>query len=367
MTHKERLLTAIDRGVPDQVPVTWELVYRFALAATGRTDWRAMCDAHRMIGSSIFNLQGVGPILRMSPRPGYGMQYRKIGEEAGWTVDEEVVTVPGKTLPSRLKRGGIPGDPLTAKRIEYFVKSRNDYQVVAEYVAEMARTAEPDVSLSHQAYDYVGDDGVVNFWVGDPLYYLAKMRQTDEFILDLLEVPELIHQTLAPIQELKDREVATFNASAAEVLIYDVCWASTSLLNPKLVREFVIPAARRAVEMTAPGKWIGFFTSGRIRDVLPDLVECGPSFIQHFDCLGDCDLAEVKRTFGDRICIEGNLNPVILAHGTVEEAQREALRCLREAAEGGGYIMSTSDELPSDAKMENLQAVVQTVAEHGKY
>ena len=63
MTQRERLLTALDGGQPDQVPVTWELVNRCALALTGKTGWQAMCEAHRLIGSAIFNLQGVGPAL----------------------------------------------------------------------------------------------------------------------------------------------------------------------------------------------------------------------------------------------------------------------------------------------------------------
>ena len=367
MTHKQRLLTAMDRGVPDQVPVTWELVDRFALAATGRTGWRAMCDAHRMIGSSIFNLQGVGPHLRTSLPAGYGMDSREIGEEDGWTIREEHLITPGKTLRSRTMRGGIPGDPLTSKRIEYFVKTPEDYEVVAEYTAQVAGTSEPDTQASREALDYVGDDGVVNFWCPDPLYHLANMRPADQFVLDLIEIPDLIDQILKPIQALKDLAIEAFNASAAEVLIYDICWATTSLLNPAMVRRFIIPAARRAVQRTSRQKRIGFFTTGRIRDVLDDLVDCGPAFIQHFDCFGDCDLGEAKKQYGDRICIMGNVNPVVLAHGTVDDARTEAMRCLGDAAAGGGYILSTSDELPADARMENLRAVVETVASHGRY
>ena len=50
MTQRERLLTALRRQTPDHVPVTWELETRAAYAFTGRTGWRATCDAHRMIG-----------------------------------------------------------------------------------------------------------------------------------------------------------------------------------------------------------------------------------------------------------------------------------------------------------------------------
>lgn len=176
-----------------------------------------------------------------------------------------------------------------------------------------------------------------------------------------------MHRLLRVVDEQVGLGLQAFNESAADVLVYDVCWASTSLLSPRLVDEFVIPRARRAVELASPDKIIGFFTSGKIRDVLPQLVDCGPAFIEHFDVLGDCDLAEVKHTFGGRVCIMGNYNPVVLAHGSPGDARREAQRCLAAAMAGGGYVMSTSDEVPADASLANMKAVVEYVAEHGRY
>ena len=42
-------------------------------------------------------------------------------------------------------------------------------------------------------------------------------------------------------------------------------------------------------------------------------------------------------------------------------------RCLDAAMAGGGYVMTTSDEVPADAKLDNMRAVVDYVAEHGRY
>ncbi len=63
----------------------------------------------------------------------------------------------------------------------------------------------------------------------------------------------------------------------------------------------------------------------------------------------------------------GNFDCVILAFGTVEDARKETLRCLNEGMEGGGYVMVTGDEVPADAKIENLRAMVETVEEFGRY
>jgi hypothetical protein len=367
MTHKERLAAALERQAPDQVPITWEMETRFAETITDSRGWRAICDAHRAIGSSIFNVQGIGPLLRSELPSGY----RRCGETedigGGMRINRTAITTPHGLLTAGDIVGHMPQDPSVPKHVEYLIKERSDYGIYADFVREMARVAEPDVSEALAAYDYIGDDGLVGFWMADSVYHLAQNRRDQDFILDMLEAPQVIEDTLRAVDLLKDAELRAFNESAAEVLVYDICWASLSLVNPELVRRFVIPRAKRAVESIAPGKYIVFFQSGRIRAVVPDLVACGPDGIQHFDVLGDCDLAEIKRSFGKDICIIGNLNPVVLAHGTVEDARREAHRCLEAAKEGGGYIMSTSDEVPVDAKVENMRAIVETVAVEGKY
>jgi uroporphyrinogen-III decarboxylase len=42
-------------------------------------------------------------------------------------------------------------------------------------------------------------------------------------------------------------------------------------------------------------------------------------------------------------------------------------RRLSAAKPGGAYIMSTSDEVPYDARLENLKAIVEAVAAEGVY
>jgi len=341
MTHRERLLTALDLGVPDQVPVTWELVGRCAHAQTGDGGWRGQCDTHRMIGSSIFNLQGVGPEVQCELPVGFAVESEDLGVEDGWMLSETRIVTPSGTLTERRRSGGIPGDPLLGKCTRYYIQSRDDYEILATYLEARARSARPRTRESSLALDYVRDDGLVNHWINDSLYALANYRDSAEFLIDLVEIPD--------------------------VLVWDICWGSTSLLNPTMVREFVVPEARWVVDSLAPGKRVVFFTTGKTRAVLDDLAHCRPHGIQHLDVLGDCDLAEVKKTFGDRFCLMGNYSPVVLAHGTPAEAQREAKRCLDAAMGGGGFIITTSDEVPADAKLENMRAVVEYVGREGRY
>ena len=358
MTNKERLLCALELGCPDHVPVTWELVDRCALAFTGRTGWQAQCDSHRMIGSVIFNLQGVGPTERSSLAPGYSDQSAVVGTEGNWEVSERRLTTPGGTLTARHLRGGMAHDPLVHKITEMLVKSRDDYEIYGDYLDELARTIQFTEGNSPEAVDYVGDDGVVNWWVGDSVYHIAMTRQVSDFLIDLVEVPDLMEGIFAKARVLTKRRVNAFNESAAEALVFDLCWASTSLLSPAMVERFLIPEARWVVENVREGKYVVFFVSGKMADVMPQLVDLQPHGIQHLDVLGDCDLAEMKRLYGDRVCLMGNYSPVVLARGSVDEARMETRRCL-DAAGPDAFAITTSDEVPADARLENMRASVE--------
>ena len=119
---------------------------------------------------------------------------------------------------------------------------------------------------------------------------------------------------------------------------------------------------------SAPDKCLGLYTLGRIRDLLPMLVDTGVHFIETFEPNeGDITLGEAKRLYCDSTCLMGNFDCVVLARGTVDDARQETLRCLREGMPGGGYVLASADEVPADAKMDNLKAMVDTVERHGRY
>ena len=61
-----------------------------------------------------------------------------------------------------------------SKRLEYYVKNRSDYDIYADYVAQCASCGSFDNTQSAEAREYVGEDGMVGFWVCDAIYALAN-------------------------------------------------------------------------------------------------------------------------------------------------------------------------------------------------
>jgi len=84
--------------------------------------------------------------------------------------------------------------------------------------------------------------------------------------------------------------------------------------------------------------------------------------------MGDCNLAELKKLYGDRIILKGNLHTteVMLNKGknVVIEASKKAID---DGARGGGFILSTGDQCGRDTPDENLFTMVDTARTYGRY
>ena len=371
MTPKQRFIAAVGGGVPDVVPVAPLIHCRYAHKVTGRSDWRAVFEVHQMLRSVAFRGPiGVGMKTTAWPE-GWSVEHRVAESTSdGRTVSEEVIRTPAGTLTARDMSGMIPGDPLVGKRVEYPVKTQEEWRVVSSlWEQTLACYQGPDMSEAADAHAVMGEDGVPSVGLCCAFTYLGQMRGMQDLMLDLVDEPAGLLRAFECAQQLVKHQVEAFLSSPCEVAWMDICWATGANLGPRRFERWVLDDIRRAAEMVraVPGRYLGLYTLGRIRALLPMLVDAGVHFVETFEPNeGDITLAEAKRLYGDRICVMGNFNCLVLSFGSVEDARREALRCLREGMEGGGYVMVTADEVPADAKMENLRAMVGTVEEHGR-
>ena len=84
--------------------------------------------------------------------------------------------------------------------------------------------------------------------------------------------------------------------------------------------------------------------------------------------MGNCELAEIKRAFGQKLSLMGNLHTTdVMLRGSVAEVRRESLKAIRAAGEHGGFILSTGDQCGRDTPDANIFAMVDVVNEFGVY
>jgi uroporphyrinogen decarboxylase len=72
-------------------------------------------------------------------------------------------------------------------------------------------------------------------------------------------------------------------------------------------------------------------------------------------------LPEARRILPEKIGIQGNLNPALLAEATPEKVVAETNRLLAEMRGRNGYIFNLGHGVPPMAKLENIAALVENV------
>jgi hypothetical protein len=370
MDKLERFLTAVQLKTPDTVPVSPLIHDRFAHRMLGRTGWEPVFELHQRIGSTHFR----GPLgvdVRASQPDGYEYDYEIKESDGARVVTEETLRTPDGTLKGRTVKGFNPNDPTISTRLEPLIKGKEDWAIYRDYYEAWARSIEgPEFQEMARAVRAMGRDGVPSAGLSCVFAHLGSVRTMEKLIIDIQRWPDAVLEACATIQKVIDRYVDSFLKSPSPILYYDICWATGADLSPKLFEMFVKPDINRVVKLVKEyqGKYVGFYTLGRIRRHLGILVEAGAHFIETFEQnQGDITLREVKEKYGGKICLMGNFDSVILSFGSRAEAEREALRCLSEGMADGGYVMVTGDEVPVDAKIENLYTMVEVAEKHGRY
>jgi len=149
----------------------------------------------------------------------------------------------------------------------------------------------------------------------------------------------------------------------------DIASSSGLIFNPKIFFNFLGPKFREVIQGF---KDIGYYCikhcDGNIMPILEYWIDCGIDCIDPIDPLAGMDLALIKKEYGQRVCIKGNVDCTkALVYGTEKEVEEEVKNCLHEAAYGGGYILSSSNTIHSGVKPENYVAMIKALRKYGKY
>lgn len=150
----------------------------------------------------------------------------------------------------------------------------------------------------------------------------------------------------------------------------DVAYKNGPFMSPKHFREFVLPALKDHVRVSHK-RGVPFIkhTDGNIKPIEGDLlVESGVDGYMAIEPAAGMDIGELKRKYGDRICLLGNVDcAYTLVHGREEDVRVETMEIIRAAASGGGLVVASSNSIHSFVKLENFLAMIATTREYGKY
>lgn len=351
MTPRERMLTALDGGQPDRVPLDiWATaeVWAGLRAHLGVQDVGAIRQRLHIDGFNSVGPRYIGPpIPRCEPDVTldyWGMKYRTQAYPGG--IYSEQFHYPLASAQTLADLDDYPWpqvDWFDFSTVREQCEQRRDLPIMAGYAA--------------------------------PFYFFNKLRGLEQSLLDLAAEPELSH---AIIDRLGDFFYSFSERlfEAGEGLIditqltddFGAQWGL--LISLGMFDEYFLPHYRRLADLMHDHQVrIFHHDDGAMWDLIPRLIDLGVCVINpiQYRC-GDLDLGWLKQTYGDRLAFHGGIdNQEVLPFGTVEEVKAEVRRCLSTLGRGGGYICAPCHNLQAISPVENILAMYDTAWEEGVY
>jgi uroporphyrinogen decarboxylase len=376
MTHRQRLLKTLAGRIPDCVPVAPDFSNMIPARRTGKPFWDLYLYNDPPIWEAYIDCARHFDID--SVMDGYfPYRYDWPAQDDGWETfivfrnDERIVTQrsrveDGKRKWQRHVKVYYVADPPTGG-----VDPTSIHLPPEPETFEPVEGVKP-VDLGPEGLKAVkqrmGDQGLVGINVTTSL-----LLHSEQDIYRAYDEPEY-YERLAQ-RRLEDVRRKMDHITALEVKPDFICVGGSGTLVYQTVeffRTYALPAVKLACklakEMGIPSQFHSCGPEARLVEIMAeetDLTVIDPLEIKP---MGDCDLAQLKRRFGDKLTLKGNLHTTnVMLRGSVEDVRAAARQAIDDAAAGGRFILSTGDQCGRDTPDENLRAMIETARTCGRY
>ena len=337
MNSLERVICALERKIPDRVPhFEFEIDSSIIKEVTGGGD----------IYDFVEKLDLDGIALRVNQKK------EKIGDNT--FIDERGLTVKRTTQDYMEPTNKVIKDEKDLKKFEF-----------------------PDPYASHRleslkkAIDkFKGKKAIVAF-LRDGWSEARDLHGYTETLMDLIDNPSLIKGIIEKAVEYY-AELGKISAKLGAEIAFsadDFAGNQGLLMSPSQFKSIVYPSLKWLFKKWHEyGLYVIKHSDGNLYPIVELLIDAGIDCLHPIDPLAGMDLEKVKKDYGERICIMGNVNCAgSLVYGTKEDVISEVRHCIKVAGAGGGYMLSSSNSIPKSVKVENYIAMVEAVHMYGVY
>lgn len=377
MTSRRRLLAVLHRELPDCVPVCPDISNMVPCRLTGKPFWdiyakqdpplwKAHIDALKWFdidgGFELYKFGSVDPLTgERSPFEERVVHRYSDGRFVGRAFD----TSTGAWSPT-VKLYSADNPPASNVKPEALglPVEPTEWEPIPD-VREWPEGRELWELIRHE----MGDQGIVGMPSGMTTGVLTGVEDIYAYHDDPKPFCERVERTLVTI-ERRMKLLAELETKPDFLM----CGASGSLVfqTVEMFRELALPLLKRTTELAAE---IGIPTHVHSCGPEAELVRIAAEETEltvidplEIPPMGDCELAELKRRYGDRIILKGNLHTTeTMLNGSVDDVIAAGRKAIDDAASGGGFILSTGDQCGRDTPDENLFAMVETARTYGRY
>ena len=360
MTPRERMLTALDRGIPDRLPGTVHQFQPYYLERYlgGMSDIEA------------FEKVGLDAAITCWPLDkavlsGHKWQVEtKVLQEKPNKLVQHIITTPGGQLSYSTEQ-----TPQTIYVKEHLVKKPEDIYLIEKYMP----SPELDINVVKKKKERLGDGGILRgiicYHQGGVWQDACELFGTQNMIMAGMDDPDWVHDFMRILMEKKLRFIEDEIKDAP----YDMFEngggaASSTVISPKFFEEYTIKYDRKVHEtLQEKGFKVVYHTCGGMVPICEMIVRNGCNASETLSPSGvggDVDEPSIiKEKIGDKICLIGGLDQFnILTNGTTKDIRKEVFRLFDQLGRGGGYIICPADHF-FETPPENLQVYADAVKE----
>ncbi len=207
--------------------------------------------------------------------------------------------------------------------------------------------------------------GEICFPVQDRAHLLMGL---EDFCVALIEKPDPVRRLLRRIADYQIGIVRRYLREGADIIraLDDYGGQQSLLLGPKFWRRFIKPELARIITAAKQGgAFFWLHSCGHVMEIMSDLVEIGVDVIDPVQVRAN-DQAEVKRLYGNKLCLMGGIDTQhLLTLGTPEEIRAEVKAKIAQLGPGGGFILAPDTLVP--VPEQNYRAYLEAGERYGQY
>jgi len=411
MTRKERIKTTFDHREPDRVPMFELTVANPVLESVLGRRIEGFGTGEAKAAGIRAGMQGAEARRALIKRNVEGMMefFERVGYEMFWFRPHDFLVTFAMGLPDDITANSIFDVSITETEPDTFriesrehgfwsiekyepesdtcvtvtdSISRGGIAELRRYVDYLERTADTPlheslqdgvgaIRLAVQRQKDRGDDGMFVLGAAD-IAFPTFIPYLPLFLETMVDDPKLIERYMdATTEGMMTILRAQLKLGVDGILgAEDWCFGGGPLVSPEMFRRFMAPHLKRIVdECHRYGVPYLKHLDGNTKVLLDILVnEVGIDGLHSIEPPAGMDIGWVKKTYGDRITLLGNIDCAhLLTFGTPEQVIEAVKEILRTASPGGGHVFSSSNSIHSGVNPETFQTMVNTVREFGTY
>jgi len=343
LTHRERVVTALEHKETDRVPIA---MICGGINPPAEKELRAYLSRTRNLTLEEF----LNPLLDIK------------------TVDPTYV---GPALGDREDIWGVVRKPMSY--------GPGSYDEIGYYPLAEARSVDdvlkhrwpsPDwfdySSIPDRVREANSDGDYAIIASGGNIFETAwYMRGFERMFVDILESPELAATILDKVTDFYVERASRMLAAAGGridlVFTADDIGGQQGLLMSLSTWEHILKPLHRRLNAAIHefDTRVIYHTDGSVMEAIPGLIDMGIDVLQalQFDARG-MDPNVMKASYGDRLSFEGGISvQSTLPFGTVEDVKKEVAERIAVLGKGGGYILGPSHAVQAGTPPENIAAM----------